>query len=293
MSTESKGFEKLLAQQQRFAENMLEQQQQWMQSILDRTGLGSGGETNLTGRSTVCPPFPSFNKDNQKWESYLQHFQAYSVVTAEKRKAYFLSWIGAYMFELLKNLFGSQNEYTYEQLANKFTENFQTKRHIVAARYEFFKREMGNSQTHRQWVADLRGIARECQFLCSAASCSLDFVDEMIRNQIIVHTPFDTVRAGALQKLDVLLIAESYETTTKTVAVIKENNERQIPVNAMNSYRKRQQKCSGEVKTVKNTFKSCSGCGHTHSRAKCKFRDAICHKCGKRSHCCSVFVKTN
>lgn len=55
------------------------------------------------------------------------------------------------MFELLNNLFGSQNE----QLSEKLTEYFQTKRHIVPARCDFFKREMRSSQAHRGIFAEL------------------------------------------------------------------------------------------------------------------------------------------
>jgi len=79
---------------------------------------------------------------------------------------------------------------------------------------------MRDSQTHKEWVADLRGIARECQFVCQSDECSFNYVNEIIRDQIIVHTPFDAIRTATLQKLqpsleDVLSIAETYEATTK------------------------------------------------------------------------------
>ncbi|XP_049308593.1 uncharacterized protein K02A2.6-like [Bactrocera dorsalis] len=134
-----------------------------------------------------------------------------------------------------------QNWESYlEQLSQHFMA-YSSKRHVVAARYEFFKREMKHTQTHREWVAELRGIAREY---------------EMIRDQIILNTPHDQVRAAALQKLqpsleDVLLIAETHETTTKTVATIKENpNSSTMQVNTMQT-RKNWKKTTKDNKSAK------------------------------------------
>ncbi|XP_049315407.1 uncharacterized protein K02A2.6-like [Bactrocera dorsalis] len=162
---------------------------------------------------------------------------------------------------------------------------------------------MKHTQTHREWVAELRGIARECKFNCSATNCSANFVDEMIRDQIILNTPYDQVRAAALQKLqpsleEVLLIAETYETTTKTVATIKENpNSTTMQVNTMQTRKnwkkttkdqmRREQNVNANVmKQVK--LKSCAGCGISHNREQCKFRKVICNKCAKKRHIAAV-----
>ncbi|XP_050339840.1 uncharacterized protein K02A2.6-like [Bactrocera neohumeralis] len=300
-------IQELVQQQQRFAASLLEQQKQWMQSI--QQSMFNADNPNRVKEATVVPPFHAFNKDHQNWESYLeqlsQHFMAYSVSSPDKQKSFFLSWVGMELFELLKNLFGvaTLQSQTYTQLTDKLTEHFQSKRHVVAARYEFFKREMKHKQTHREWVAELRGIARECKFNCSATNCSANFVDEMIRDQIILNTPYDQVRAAALQKLqpsleDVLLIAETYETTTKTVATIKENtNSSTMQVNAMQTRKNWKKTTKDETKREQNInanvmkqvkLKSCAGCGISHNREECKFRKAICNKCAKKGHIAAV-----
>lgn len=115
----------------------------------------------------------------------------------------------------------------------------------------------------------------------------------MILDHIIVHTPHDAVRAAALQKqkatlADVLLIAESFESTTKTVAAIKESSyERQI--NAVNKNNRQTYK----ENKIQNKFKSCSGCFSTHKRENCKFRHATCNKCGKKGHISPVCMSAN
>ncbi|XP_046802727.1 uncharacterized protein K02A2.6-like [Lucilia cuprina] len=295
-------MQELLKQQQEFTQNLLKQQQVWMQSFMQNfPGPSSSGNMD----QQMVPAFHSFDKDRQNWDSYLQqlkqHFLAYTVSSPEKQKSFFLSWIGTEMFDLLKNLFGSSNLelQTFSMLTEKLTEHFKVSHHIVAARYEFFKKEMRNNQTYKEWVADLRGLARECKFICSSEACSASFVDDMIRDHIIVHTPHDAVRAASLQKqqatlADVLLIAESFESTTKTVAVIKENiNDESIQVNAVTKHNLQTHK--NNVK--QNLFKSCSGCFVSHKRENCKFRFATCNKCGKKGHispvCMSENINTN
>jgi len=254
MADSQVNFETLLAQQQEFPQKLMQQQQKWMESILSQN---SGENLARSGELSVCPPFPNFNKENQNWEDW--------------KKAYFLSWAGIHIFELENNLFGSENlhQQTYEQITEKLTEHFKQKRHIVAARYEFFKRQMRDSQIHKEWVADLRGIARECQFVCQSDGCLFNYVSEMIRDQIIVHTPIDAIRTAASQKLqpsleDVLSIAETYEATTKTVAVIKESDKRALDTNAVYTQKSNHQKRNfPDGKGGKTALKSCSGCSHT------------------------------
>jgi len=112
----------------------------------------------------------------------------------------------------------------------------------------------------------------------------------MIRDQIIVHTPFDAIRTAALQKLqpsleDVLSIAETYEATTKTVAVIKESEKRALDTNAVYTQKSNHQKLNfSDGKGDKTALKSCSSCGHSHSRENGKSRVAICHKCSRKGH---------
>lgn len=81
----------------------------------------------------------------------------------------------------------------------------------------------------------------------------------MIRDQIILRTPYEPVRAAALHKL-------------------------QPTLDALSFHHKKSEK-GGE-----NAFKSCADCFHTHKRNKCKYRNAICHKCGKKGHIAVVYV---
>ncbi|XP_075162007.1 uncharacterized protein LOC142234723 [Haematobia irritans] len=296
MATDTRGFELLLQQQQEFTRNILLQQQQWMKAILEgKTEIAQ--EAKPSAQQPMVPAFHKFNKEQQQWDSYIQqleqHFVAYAVMSADKQKSFFLSWCGAEVFDLLKNLFGvvSLENQTYKELTEKLTEHFAVTHHIVAARYSFFRREMKSGQTYKEWVADLRGLARACKFVCSAEACAGNYVDDMIRDHIIVHTPHDSVRAAALQKpnaklSDVLLIAESFETTTRTVAAIKETpNEKLMDINNV--------KKQPYVNKKTQKYKSCSGCFSSHKRDECKFKNAVCNKCGRKGHIAVVCMSKN
>lgn len=295
------GIQQLLQQQQKFTTELLQQQQRWMETILSST-QGTAAAPKFV--DSAVPVFQCFNKEKQTWESYLQqlqqHFAAYSVSTPERQKSFFLSWCGAEIFELLKNLFGvsTLESQTFIELTEKLTNHFALSQHIIAARYEFHKRNMKSGQTYKEWIADLRGLSRQCKFICTSNTCSSSYVDEMIRDHIIVYTPHDAVRAAALQKqnatlADVVMIAETFEATRKTVEALKENsNEKTIEVNWVNKKKSYNKNIDKQPK-----FKSCSGCYSTHKREECRFKNAFCNKCGKKGHishvCMSKNVKEN
>lgn len=104
----------------------------------------------------------------------------------------------------------------------------------------------------------------------------LQFVDDMIRDHIIATLS------------DVLLVAESYEATTRTVAAIKDNsNEKTIEVNFV----KKQSSVKKDIQNQK--YKSCSGCFSSHNREECKFKNSVCNKCGKKGHIAPVCMSKN
>lgn len=90
---------------------------------------------------------------------------------------------------------------------------------------------MKPGQTYAEWVAELRGIARNCLFVCQKMpGCQESYVDYEIRDMIVKHTPDDSIRTGALQKLnptldEVMEIAQAYECTIASKKEIKGEEE--------------------------------------------------------------------
>ncbi|XP_054742683.1 uncharacterized protein K02A2.6-like [Anastrepha obliqua] len=288
-------YKKLLEEQRVFTMNVLKEQKAWMDNFAKR----SPGQD-----STPVPAFVQFNSQHQKWDSYLeqlkQHFSAYAVIDANKQKSFFLSWLGSDAYETLKKLVGVDElqKQTFNELSAKLTEFYKEKVHVVAARYEFHKAEMGN-RTYKEWIAELRSIARQCDFVCKKENCLHDFSDDMIRDKLILKSPHDAVRTAALQKqqptlAEVQLIAESFETTTKTVSTIKDRTDTANAIDSNGIYSmttKNTEKFSMRNKNKKNQkskYRSCTGCGVSHNRDDCKFRSAVCRGCGKTGHIIAV-----
>ncbi|XP_055844677.1 uncharacterized protein K02A2.6-like isoform X2 [Episyrphus balteatus] len=238
---------------------------------------------------THVPVFPKFDRSNNTWDVFKsqidQHFVAYNMVKAEDKRAFFLSWMGAELFELLQKL-------------------------CDAARFQFFRTTLKANQNYADWIAELRGIARNCSFICNKEQCTNPYVDNLIRDVIVLNTPHDQVRNAALQKAnptleDIQTIAETFEATKIAVHTITGNStecqgtvqqlgvvqhvkkypsqnagiQKSKPVKQKGKYN---EKVQGEQKADNNIC--CESCGSNHPWKYCKFRKARCRGCGRLGH---------
>lgn len=135
-------------------------------------------------------------------------------------------------------------------------------------------------------MAELRGLSRECSFLCKNSNCGSEFSDELIRDLIILYTPDEPIRTAALHKDDptlkeVLQIAETFETTQKTVSSIKakETDDNEIFL-VRNSNNRKQEK--------RQQWPACAGCFKNHNKETCKYLKAQCYICKKIGHIAPV-----
>lgn len=291
---------------------MQEQQKQQMEqfaAILERLTVNNQ-PTNTT--SVSVPRFDPYNREQEQWKQYLQrlnqHFTIYGVTDANQQRAGLLSWIGSESYELLTNLFGNEDitRKTFEDLTNKLTEHFKDKIHVQAARYEFYNRSMTSDQTYSDWAADLRGIARNCNFICKKDGCGESYVDDQIRDMIIKETPHADVRRQCLLEADptlefVLKKADTYVTTTETAKVLKgevlqpTTNQMTASYNRHN-YRGNTRKQSNAAPTLETTgshkLKSCPQCFINHDRKQCPQRSKVCMRCKRTGHIQSVCRST-
>uniref|UniRef100_A0A5S6QLW9 Cullin N-terminal domain-containing protein n=1 Tax=Trichuris muris TaxID=70415 RepID=A0A5S6QLW9_TRIMR len=186
-----------------------EQQHQMLEAL--RLLISSRGEPERSS----APSFPAYDMTTERWSTYIgrleQHFEANRITDNAQKRAYLLSWIGNECFELLQRLFSREDfgQQSYECLVAALTEHWASKTHILAARFQFNQTKMEPEQSYADWIADLRA-----------------FVDGLIRDMIILHTPHEQVRTTALQyanpSLDqVISIAQSFEASQSTMATIK------------------------------------------------------------------------
>ncbi|XP_055913593.1 uncharacterized protein K02A2.6-like [Eupeodes corollae] len=302
---EAAELKELLRQQENFLKSLMISQREWMEKVT-KPGMVMDGLGRLASNTPAPPPFHQYQKEKHHWESYLkqleQHFSAYSVEEDQQKRAFLLSWVGSEIFELAQKLLGDKLEdLSFKVITDKLSEHFKRNVHILAARYEFFQAKMGEGQSYADWVAELRGSSRNCKYICSKPECKQEFVDELLRDTIVINTPHDAVRTAALQKPnptleDVLLIAESYEATKNTVSVLKNvkgqsTQQQEIFRIDANKTRKNRPMSEGRGKSsgqITEPIKSCPRCGVSHNRDSCKFRNADCYSCNGTGHIASV-----
>lgn len=296
------------------------------------TGLLQEKSSKSNSIERLVPQFPQLSKDDN-WESYnmrlKQHFIAYNVTSDDQKRAYFLSWVGSETFILLQKLFGLSDvgTQTYSDILDTLTNYFKSNTHVLASRYKFLKTDMKPHQSYTEWVAELRGIARDCQFVCPKDSCNQSTVDSCIRDVIVLLTPHEYVRSQALQLAnpslqEVLKIASTFETTQAARKVICDGSEPEVftlsssnqasrqlyhsspqksSSRSFNTHRptplrRRNSDCSPESVTsfgrhdfdVPEFRKSCPTCFKTHQRRFCRFYKSTCDSCGKLGHMSKV-----
>ena len=124
-----------------------------------------------SAQTAPVPSFQNYEIGLEKWGAYMQrlnqHMIAHAVGDQHKKKAYFLSWVGANTYELINKLFSASelDAASFDDVTGKLDEHFKQSVHKLAASYTFYQCKMKPGQTYGDWVADLRCIGRDCNCL--------------------------------------------------------------------------------------------------------------------------------
>ena len=96
-----------------------------------------------------------------------QHLELHDVTDNGKKQAFLLSCLDPNIFSLLQNLFegAKVTDQTYTALVKKLSGHFKSAINVQAARYSFYYCKMQTGKTYPDWVATLRGFAKDCQFI--------------------------------------------------------------------------------------------------------------------------------
>uniref|UniRef100_A0A5S6QK83 RNA-directed DNA polymerase n=1 Tax=Trichuris muris TaxID=70415 RepID=A0A5S6QK83_TRIMR len=271
----------------------LTEQQRTMATLiasLSQTSVGEGSSTK-----TSVPSFPAFDGSKEKWDVYVarlgQHFEAHRVLSDNRKRAYFLSWVGSDTFELLQKLFAGDDvtNVPYDSLVSKLSDYWKKSVHVMASRCLFYRQCLQPGQSYAEWIANLRGIGKDCQFLCPDEKCGKPYLDSLIRDVIVTNTPDEQVRVAALQQSNpslaqVIQIAEAHEVTRKALTTMKQH-----PAEVIADV----QQVGASVRPTKDGGKglslpSCSQCFRQHDRKVRRFRLAVCHRCKRKGHIAEV-----
>ena len=289
---------------------MQEQQKLQMEQFQAIIGQLSKTQAQPTQLTINVPRFDSYDRDKETWTQYLQrltqHFTVYNITDNIQQRACLLSWVGAETYELLTKLYGQDDITTkgFNELTARLSEHFTDKKHVQAARYQFYNCKMKPEQSYSDWAADLRGIARNCNFICKKTGCNESYVDDQIRDIIIKETPHADVRRQCLLDTDpsldeVLKKANTFITTTETDKVLKGETTEPTTHQMASSYketRSKPQQFNGRPAQdagKPSKLRSCPQCYIHHDRKECPHRYKKCNSCSLLGHISSVCLKAN
>ncbi|KII64775.1 hypothetical protein RF11_12937 [Thelohanellus kitauei] len=281
----SKLLKNLIKSQHEQTEALILDQRQQMTSMMENMA-------QLMSKISVVPSFEVFDASKEQFSSYHsrleQHFAACGVTLSVDKKAKFLSWVGSETYNLLGKIRpGFEKDLSYEDISELLSAYSEQEIHFIHARVEFSRCVLKPDQTYRQWVAELRSIAKRCRFQCSNEKCGCSLVDENIRDAIILRTPHKHIQAALLQQQNPSLeqcisICESMMLTSKTMKAIGQVDE-EVTVNKIHSE---------EGRRKNSKWKSCKNCFISHHRKKCPHYSKICTNCNKVGHLREVCLST-
>ena len=142
------------------------------------------------------PPVP--------WIRWIGSFETYLLaagledVSDVRKRALLLHCLGAEG----QRVFGTfANTTKYDEAVKLLKEHFAAPQSALLRRVVFWRRHQRAGESVSQYVADLRGLASFCKFKT--------LQDELIRDQLILHTNCDKIRDKLLLENDDLTLAQA------------------------------------------------------------------------------------
>ena len=192
---------------------------------------------------------------------------------AEKKRAVFLSIIGASTYKLLHNLVSPRKpgEKSFVELTAVLRKHFHPTPSIIVERFRFHSRVRKPGESVATFVSELRCLSQFCEFG--------DSLEDMLRDRLVCGIDDDGIQKRLLAEPDLTYakavdLAQRNETASQQVRDLKVGQVQKL-VN--------QVKDSSKVSQRELT---CFRCGRKgHIVASCSVSaDVVCHFCGKKGH---------
>nr|XP_055046280.1 LOW QUALITY PROTEIN: uncharacterized protein K02A2.6-like [Misgurnus anguillicaudatus] len=232
-----------------------------------------------------------FVEENGDWLEYterLEHFfDANEIADADKKRSILLSVCGAKTYKLMRNLATPRKpgELPYKDLITLVQNHHNPKPSVIVQRFKFHSHFRKPGDSISKFVAELRQLSEHCEFGLT--------LEDMLRDRLVCGVNNDVIQRRLLSEATLsfgkaLEIAQGMESAA--------NNAKDI------------QKANGSAgagvsdvlhvsKPVKEKTVECYRCGGAHYANVCKFKETVCHNCGKKGHlakkCRGNKVKTN
>ena len=210
----------------------------------------------------------------ESWEQYterLGHFFAANGITdVNKQRSILLSEVGPTTYALISSLVSPEKpgSKSFTDLVELLKKHFNPDPSEIVERYKFHTRVHLPNETVSQFVAELRTIARYCNFK--------DTLKDLLRDRIVCGINDDTIQRRLLAEKK-LTLDKALEIATGMEAAKQNLSE----LHGSSTTPKQEDVHKMAVKPALNCYR-CNGSSHTPD--KCKFKTVKCHNCGKMGH---------
>ena len=283
--------------------DILQQQQDQFDTLI-KSLTGTSLSTSSTAPTASLPKFDAFDKNKEKFSQYVERIQQHFVLNnrvtdLDAQRACLLTSIGSETYQLLKNLYAGEDvtKKTFKELVDKLNAHFKATVNKHAARYQFDQTDLQPGQSYQDWVATLRGLAADCEFICPKSGCCASYTDQMIMDVIIRRTPHAEVRRQCLvdAKLTVESLIEKANMllrTCSTEKIVQGRTDDKVCKIQPFYKPKKKNGTSGKQKynksSVDKRLRGCPGCFTKHEKADCPAKGQVCRKCSGKNHFASV-----
>ena len=144
----------------------------------------------------------------------------------------------------------------------------------IVQRYKFNSRNQQANEGVADFIAELRQIAKHCDYQ--------DKLDDMLRDRLVSGVRNERIQRRLLAEPDLTFarakeIAVGMETAEKNSHLLADPTK-------VASAATVNQLSNGNGPATKSQETKCSRCGGKHMASACKFKDATCYECNKKGH---------
>lgn len=229
-----------------------------------------------------------FDSTKEPWEMYVERlefsFIANGVTEDVKKRAVLLTVSGPSTYKLIRNIAAPKKplEVWYSDIVDKLKGHFSPKPSIILQRFKFHSRKQLPGETVASFVAELRQLARHCDFVEGS-------LEEMIRDCLVCGIASSAMqrRLQAEKKLDLQKahdLALAMEAADKGVEDLQEKGQRASQSSDINAVYKHKQPRKVKAGGTAKSNVVCYRCGGKHEPHTCRFKYRVCHACKKRGH---------
>ena len=224
-------------------------------------------------------PFDVSNPTN--WDIYAEqleyHCIANNIVDEQRKRAVLLAAMGTATFKIVKSLVSPEplTSKTFEELVQMLRQHFVPQTSVIFKRHLFQRRVQQKDESVTSYLTELKRLSEDCEFGTT--------LNERLRDQLVSGLTIEGIQRQLLSETT-LTFDETVKKALAGEAATAQVRELQTQFSAPpTTYKVHHQK-----ETTVQKGSSCIGCGGSHKREQCKFKNAECHMCHKKGHIAKV-----